>query len=303
MSILQASLVSYGAGATGSTPDGSNRQYASDTEITNALLEVDGEVSSLICKTPQHPYQSQFVASPATVVNGANLPIRNGMILRIQTIGGAVPVTTFVAAGISVATNLVTTSTAHGLITGQPVQLTASGSLPTGLSLATTYYIIVPMVNGLLSTTTYGFATSLYTAKSGTLIDITNIGSGTNTVTTQLIDASAADSKDTVIQMTNSPYLFASAAGVGWNAYFIEGDKIFTPSPSLSITYTDYTLTSALQAPQPYIWADIAGAVSRLVKDGSDEQMAAYYGGIYQGFLGEIARNAMMIPSLQAYSN
>ena len=59
------------------------------------------------------------------------------------------------------------------LITATPITLTnARGTLPTGLSLATTYYVI------RLSDTSIKLATSANNANAGTAIDITGQGSG-----------------------------------------------------------------------------------------------------------------------------
>lgn len=69
------------------------------------------------------------------------------------------------------------TITAHGQSTGSLGQLTSSGTLPTGLSLATNYFIIVVDAN------TVKFATSLVNAQAGTAVDITGAGSGTQTFT------------------------------------------------------------------------------------------------------------------------
>lgn len=60
---------------------------------------------------------------------------------------------------------------------GQAVVLTTTGALPTGLSLATTYYIV------RVTSTTIGFASSLANANAGTLIDLTAVGSGVSTMT------------------------------------------------------------------------------------------------------------------------
>lgn len=62
-------------------------------------------------------------------------------------------------------------------ITGMAVVLTTTGSLPGGLSLATTYYVIRS------DSTHIKFASSLANAVAGTAIDITSIGSGTHTTT------------------------------------------------------------------------------------------------------------------------
>lgn len=65
-------------------------------------------------------------------------------------------------------------------VTGVAVQLTTTGTLPAGLSLATTYYII------RASATTIKFATTLANAVAGTQIDITSQGSGVHTVSGSL---------------------------------------------------------------------------------------------------------------------
>lgn len=62
---------------------------------------------------------------------------------------------------------------------GQIVQVATTGTLPTGLTAATNYYVI-PITNYL--TGTLNLATSLANAKAGTAIAITGVGSGTHTV-------------------------------------------------------------------------------------------------------------------------
>lgn len=57
------------------------------------------------------------------------------------------------------------------------VTLTTTGTLPAGLSLATTYFLIY------VSDTTFKIATTLVNAAAGTGIDITDTGTGTHTIT------------------------------------------------------------------------------------------------------------------------
>lgn len=80
---------------------------------------------------------------------------------------------TFAAASLSA--NKVTI-TAHGFKTGLIGQLTSAGSLPTGLSLSTNYYIIVIDAN------TVSFALNYANAIAGTAIAISG-GSGNSTFT------------------------------------------------------------------------------------------------------------------------
>jgi len=69
------------------------------------------------------------------------------------------------------------TLTAHGLLTGDgPVQFTTTDTLPAGLSLATDYWVI------RVDNDTIQVASSLANAIAGTLVDITDVGTGTHTL-------------------------------------------------------------------------------------------------------------------------
>ena len=65
----------------------------------------------------------------------------------------------------------------HGYLTGLVGQMTTDGTLPTGLSLATDYYIIK------VDSDTYKLASSLQNAKDSVAIDLTGTGSGNQTFT------------------------------------------------------------------------------------------------------------------------
>ncbi len=69
------------------------------------------------------------------------------------------------------------TNATHGLLTGDgPFQLTTSGALPAGLSLATDYWVIYINAN------TFYLATSLANALAGTYVSITTDGTGVQTI-------------------------------------------------------------------------------------------------------------------------
>lgn len=71
------------------------------------------------------------------------------------------------------------TAANHGLVTGWAVMVKNSGgALPTGLSAATVYWVIV------LDTNTYKLATSRANALAGTALSISDNGTGTQTATT-----------------------------------------------------------------------------------------------------------------------
>ena len=83
---------------------------------------------------------------------------------------------TFVDGNVNTATDTISIS-AHGFFTGLSCTLTTTGTLPGGLALATTYYIIKT------GSGTIRFASSLANALAGTATDITSAaGGGTHTV-------------------------------------------------------------------------------------------------------------------------
>lgn len=288
---LQASRTAYAA-----TVDGSNRQYNSDTEIANAILIADGEIASLICNTPQHPFQTTFVqTSSALAAPRQPLPARNGMVLGVL-MQGFPSTQTFLSSEVSVGNNIVGLSVAHNMITGQPVQLTTSGSLPSGLSLATTYYII------RASSTTYGFATNVWNAFDDTKIDLTTQGSGTNTVTSQYVPATEADNKDDVLDAFQFPHLFTQTAqGSVAGFWFVEGDMLYLSAANANIIYTDYTLTSNPQCPEPYLFGVVAGALTHLYKDGGDMELSAFYGQQYESYKADVVSRSLVLPAISSY--
>lgn len=78
---------------------------------------------------------------------------------------------------VTIASPAVMTWTGHGLVSGQKIQLTTTGSLPTGLSANTTYWVTVIDAN------TFNLSTSLANAQSATFINTSGTQSGTHTAT------------------------------------------------------------------------------------------------------------------------
>ena len=75
------------------------------------------------------------------------------------------------------------TLTSHKFQTGDTVQVSTSGGLPSGLSASTTYYVIDASSN------TIKLATTLANATAGTAINLTSQGSGNHTVQEVLLAA------------------------------------------------------------------------------------------------------------------
>lgn len=82
---------------------------------------------------------------------------------------------TFASTAVDVDTEVITVA-AHGYTTGLKVQISNPGTLPTGISPTTDYFVIN------LTTNTLQLASSLANALAGTPINISAQGSGTNTV-------------------------------------------------------------------------------------------------------------------------
>lgn len=113
------------------------------------------------------------------------------------------------------------TVASHGLVTGAKVALTTSGALPTGL--VGTMYVIVVNANVLR------FATTLARALAGTYEDITDNGSGTQTITPAALSGSfklqASNNYDpdrlwkvaTWTDITGSSTSASGAGSFGWN--------------------------------------------------------------------------------------
>ena len=78
---------------------------------------------------------------------------------------------------ITIASPGVVSWTAHGLNTGDRLQLTTTGALPTGLSASTTYWVVKVDANS------FSLATTLANAAAGTKINTSGSQSGTHTVT------------------------------------------------------------------------------------------------------------------------
>lgn len=291
-SILQATRTS---GGYDSTVDGSKDQFSSDAELDNAILYADAEICDLIVNTPGHPFQNSFSTTSSAMTNGATLPAFTGIVLKVMCLNGQSSV---VLTSVDHTNDLYTVSGGHGLSQGQKVQISASVSLPTGLSAATDYWVIY------VDTKRFKLASSAYNAAIESPVAISGNGSGTITVTPQYVEGVQAKSADECREMfaNGAVYKYLPTDNDGQlNFWFIEGNILTTSAMSAKVVYTTYALTSLPQAPEPYFWAVVAGAVSRLLKDGGDDQSASYYGTIYQNQSGAIAQGARIVPAVSAY--
>lgn len=299
VSLLQASQTAFGATTTGSTPDGSNFQFRSDLEIQNAILTADGMVVNAIIQVPNHPYITTFVTASSALINGANLPARNGCIVKITCLNDLDNIT-FVDTDVSTVNNTINVTDAQEVLTtGRRVQFSNSGGgLPAPFVVSTDYYIAIPAegVDG------YRFSTTYDNALAGSVIDITTTGTGTQTMILNLYEpAKRGISPDEMTEARENPDLFGSEARFVAGFGLVQGDTFYTSSSAGKVHYADYTLTSSPQAPEPYLSPVVAGAISILLKDGGDDQMCAYYQNIFNQNLAMIGQGAQQVPAMEAY--
>jgi hypothetical protein len=102
-----------------------------------------------------------------------------------------------IAAAVDPATDKITFVQDHKFQVGDTVQVTTTGTLPTGVTTATTYYIIDLSISSVQLATTYA------NALAGTQINITTAGSGTHTVQS-IVDSSH---EPEVVQAFNQVYI------------------------------------------------------------------------------------------------
>jgi hypothetical protein len=101
--------------------------------------------------------------------------------------------------------------TNHGLSTGTKGRFTTTGTLPSGLSLATDYWIIYFNVNN------FKVANSYANAIAGIPVDLNSIGSGTHTFTASALNGGTlkGQASNDGISFVDLPSLYARVDGSG----------------------------------------------------------------------------------------
>ncbi len=111
----------------------------------------------------------------------------------LQTHAGSVAKTSTIT--MTIAAPCVVTWTAHGLIAGTAITFTSTGSLPTGLSIGATYYVLAPATN------TFNLATQI----GGVAITTTGTQAGTHTCNVEETTPSARLSGDVPLWLDLGP--------------------------------------------------------------------------------------------------
>jgi hypothetical protein len=135
-----------------------------------------------------------------------------------------------VAATIDLVTNYITIAS-HPYVTGTKVRGTTTTTLPAGLALATDYFVVKIDAN------TIGLASSLILSAAGTLVDITNHGTGTHTLTTTASSGNIAK-----LQSSNDAVNYTDVSGktvtISTSTSFAQWDIDRPPYKYLRVLYT-----------------------------------------------------------------
>lgn len=292
ISLLQASRTAYAT-----TVDGSKLQFASDTEIVQAILQADGEIMMIVVNTPGHPFQAAYVVTSTALQSGDTMPEMVGMPVRVTGSNGQQNVT---ITSVTNASDLFTVSGGHGLVQGQKIRFTNSGGgLPSGISAGVDYWVIY------INSTTFKVASTPFAATAGTPVNLTTDGTGTQTAVIQYVQAFQAKSRDEVVEMQSAGGLYAndfSATNGFVPFFFIEGHKLYISSLYGKVDYTDFDITSTPLSPEQYTYAVCAGAVGRLLKDGGDDQQASYYLQMFEQHKQMVREGVRIVPAITAYT-
>ena len=137
---------------------------------------VAGQVGQIAIRQDITGSRTLVYAWPFMFPGGAAPTLSTGKLV-LDTLYYAINSYSTSAVTVTIAAPGVMTWTAHGLMSGQRIQLTTTGALPTGLSTSTTYWVTVINAN------TFSLSTSLANAQAATFITTTGSQSGVHTAT------------------------------------------------------------------------------------------------------------------------
>lgn len=172
---------------------------------------------------------------------------------------------TFTDGDVTVGTDQIALSS-HPFTNTQRVQLTTSGTLPTGLSLATDYYVIYIDANNIK------FASSKANAEVGTAVDITAAsGGGTHTIATEVnsvtVEGYLSETIDGELSQTLSEKndsIQSLSNGVSW--YIISRSKAQSKYVISSSNSGAFSTTSVSEVSVTNLTATIQSSGTRLIR-------------------------------------
>lgn len=135
---------------------------------------------------------------------------------------------------ISVTSPAVFTTTSHGLAEGMPIILTTTGTLPTGFTVGTTYYVKVIDAN------TYNVSATL----GGTAVNASGAGSGTHTTRPlRPLDATGGTATTTITRSTTNPLRGTASGLITKTGAILAGEGVST---SLTVANADKGATAEI---------------------------------------------------------
>lgn len=253
--------------AFATTVSGNVGSFPYSDEVDLAILEAD----EAVCTSGYFQSMNDSLSTPFTVqsvplLDQDAIPFHKGTLNRVEV---SKTVLNLTSASVDTGTDIIT-SNGHGLTTGQLVSfLVVSGGLPSGLTAATNYYVIVLTANTFQLATSY--ANAVY---AGTAIDLTTTGSGRWLMIAWVLGVEAQSLDD----ITNAISVGESYVGTGAFdlLYRPQDGQIYTPAQYARVSYPEYIRTSTLQAKQSEEYLVICGAVMMLTKNASPAPFIPY---------------------------
>lgn len=156
---------------------GGNRTLGDPTNaVAGTSFEIDVYQDGTGSRTLAYAWSYDFATATAIVLS-------TGKYTK-DILCGTVNVSRTATVTMTIATPCVVTDTAHGMYGGQKIQIATTGALPTGVAVATTYWVVPIDAN------TYSLSSSLANAQAGTKLNTSGSQSGVHTLTAKTITLS-----------------------------------------------------------------------------------------------------------------
>lgn len=231
--------IEIGSGSGLTTLTGSSTVSTKYTDRTGIVIRDNVIMPRFVAGKSTSTTSAETVGIMVTATTDATI---EGNFIKFPVSGG-----TFTAAVTDIITTTGSSST-DGMMVGDPLRFTTSGTLPAGLSLATTYY-----VRSVLSTTTF----TVSATEGGAVVNITDTGSGTHTWANYLVNTTLTYSAAAAVaEVANLRF--------GNNTMIMQHDSV---SVSTSLIYACIFNVKALEAASVYGFWEVTN--NRLSEVGS----------------------------------
>lgn len=242
--------------------------FPSNDEILQAILEADEMVATEgYFQSANDSLANPFNITTAPLTTDDDVPFHHGDLSRVQLCWAYDTFTQVIL------TDQIIFADPHSFQTGDIVTFTTTGTLPTGLTVNTQYYVIV--VNSLA----IKVASSRTNAFNGSAVSITeDTGSGIHSIYGWRTGILAQSLDDILNGITvGNTYVGGGEDDGAFNfLYFPNDGRIYTSAPYWRVTYPQYTRTTTLQCNQNEEFLIIATAVRILTKNASPAPFEYY---------------------------